>query len=51
MEWYEIPVVTLCACAIEALGRDDFDVYEKNVIYAEMMPRMFRFTVKVCTLF
>lgn len=39
MEWYEIPVVTLRACAIEALGRDEFDVYEKNVIYAERLAK------------
>lgn len=39
MEWYEIPVATLRARAIEALGRNELDVYGKNIIYAERLAK------------
>lgn len=37
MEWYEIPVETLRGRAIEALGCNEFDVYRKNLLYAERL--------------
>lgn len=37
MEWYEIPVDTLRERAFQALVCKEFDVYGKNLIYAERL--------------